>query len=69
MFQDAYRNPIVVVELDEGFFTVGFVELLSFVHQRLLFNNIYYFQNKLAHLPAEEPPKERSSLGGLVLMN
>lgn len=51
MFQYAYMNPVVVVELDEGFFAVGFVELLSFVHQRLLFNNIYYFQNKLAHLP------------------
>jgi hypothetical protein len=44
MFKHTYLNFVVFLKLDDGFLAVGLVELLSFVHQRLLFNNIYYYQ-------------------------
>jgi hypothetical protein len=41
--ENANLDSIVLGEFDEGLVRVGIVELLSFVHQRLYFNNIYYF--------------------------
>ena len=52
MFQNTNWELIVLLKLDDRFITVGFIELLSFLHQRLLFNNIYYFKSVLAHLLA-----------------
>jgi hypothetical protein len=49
MFQHVYIYFGVLWQFDDGLLAVALVELVLFVHQRIIFNNIYYSIDQLLH--------------------